>query len=118
MEPEEEVKPDDAKKTAALIGGSVVLALICLIGFGSPDGNKLDHEFREDLKYGTQMKDVIAYLKEHGWTYEWNKDLKSITTVVPGAPWLPVIKPRFKKIFYFDNFNRLKSQNGNIEYGM
>ena len=105
------------KQKIMLIAGSIALAFVCLVGFGSPDGNKIERDFRTDLKQGTQVKDVVAYLKDHGWTYDWNKDIRSITTNIPGAPWLPLIKPRYKKVFYFDNFNRLKSQNGNIEYG-
>ena len=114
----DEETPNGAKQKAMLIGCSIFLALVCLIGFGSPDGNKLERDFRSELKAGTQVKDVVAYLKDHGWTYDWNKDVRSITTNIPGASWLPVIKPRYKKIFYFDNFNRLKSQNGNLEYGL
>jgi hypothetical protein len=119
MEQAEQVEEeqDSPKKTWMLIGGSVVLAIICLIGLGSPDANKLERDFRADLKPGTQVKDVIAYLKDHNWPYEWNQEQKSLTIVVPGAAWLPIIKPRYHKSFFFDHFNRLKGQNGNIEYG-
>ncbi|HEY9684439.1 MAG TPA: hypothetical protein V6C86_22855 [Oculatellaceae cyanobacterium] len=116
-EPVEQAQ-DSPQKTWLLIGGSVVLAVICLIGLGSPDSNKLERDFRGDLKPGAQVKDVIAYIKDHGWTYDWNQNEKSLTIVVPGAAWLPIIKPRYRKSFYFDHFNRLKGQNGNIEYGL
>lgn len=106
------------KRVALLTGSSIILAVCCLIGLGSPDGNKLEHDFRDNLKPGTQMKDVIAYIKVHGWTYTWDKSIKSVTTNVPGAKWLPVIKPQYKKVFYFDQFNRLKGQNGNLEYAL
>jgi hypothetical protein len=121
--PETETEPDqqkldNPKQTGFLIGGSLFLGLICLIGLASPDSNKLERDLRNEVKQGTQMKDVIAYIKDHGWTYDWNKDARSITTNIPGASWMPIIKPKYKKIFYFDDFNRLRSQNGNLEYGL
>jgi hypothetical protein len=109
---------NNTKQTVLLIGGSIILGFICLIGLAGPDGNKIDHEMRAELKAGTQLKDVAAYLKDHEWTYIWNKEQKCLTSDIPGAKWLPIVKPHYKKVFYFDNFNRLKSQNGNLEFGI
>jgi hypothetical protein len=106
----------NSKRNVFAIGSSIILGAVCLISVGSPDGHKLEREFRSDLKPGTQMKDVIAYLKDRSWTYTWNKELKSIETTIPGAKWLPLVKPHYRQIFYFDDFNRLKSQNGNLNY--
>jgi hypothetical protein len=109
---------NNTKQTAFFIGGSIILGFICLVGLAGPDGNKIDHEMRAELKAGTQLKDVVAYLKEHGWTYSWDKDIKCLSSDIPGAKWLPLIKPHYKKAFYFDNFNRLRVQNGSMEFGI
>jgi hypothetical protein len=108
----------DTKKKVLLGVGTAVVVIFCLLAIASPDGKSLDKRLRNELKQGTQLKDIAQYCKENNMPYEWNPKARRLTIVLPGASWLPLAKATYRENLYFDNFNRFKGLSGGLVYGM
>jgi hypothetical protein len=105
----------DVKRVTTVTVASIILGVICLIALTSPDERKYDRQFREDIKKGTQLKDACIYIKDHGWTYEWIPQYRELVISI-GQDYLPIVRVRYNKQLFFDEFNRLKAQSGAMEY--
>ena len=108
----------DLKRKVLLGVTAVFVVICCLLQLASPDGKSLDKKLRTEVKQGTQLKDVADYCKQNSLGYEWNAKARMLTIILPGGNWLPLAKVTFKENLYFDNFNRFKGMNGNLEYGL
>jgi hypothetical protein len=121
METTESENPSESNGTRrkVMLGvASFLVVVFCLLAIASPDGKGLDKRLRTDIKQGTQLKDVADYCKQNNLAYEWNAKARRLTIVLDGANWLPVTKVTYRENLYFDNFNRFKGVNGNLEYGL
>ncbi|MDR3612591.1 MAG: hypothetical protein P4L53_03440 [Candidatus Obscuribacterales bacterium] len=103
-------------KKGLIFFASVVICLFCLLGVLSPDGRTFEKEFRNDIKNGTQVKDVVSYFKERNLAWTWERSNRQLTVVLPGRNWIPFVKVDYKELVFFDNFNRLKGRSGSMEY--
>ncbi|WP_421020562.1 hypothetical protein, partial [Klebsiella pneumoniae] len=75
-----------------------------------------EKDFRNDMKNGTQVKDVVTYFKDRNLNWTWDKNKRQLTVTLPGRDWIPFIKVDYKESVFFDNFNRLKGRSGSMEY--
>jgi len=103
-------------KKGLIFLASAVVCLFCLLGVLSPDGRTFEKEFRNDIKNGTQVKDVVSYFKERNLVWTWDRTNRQLTVVLPGRNWIPFVKVDYKESAFFDNFNRLKGRSGSMEY--
>jgi hypothetical protein len=103
-------------KKGLIFFASVVICLFCLLGVLSPDGRTFEKEFRNDIKNGTQVKDVVSYFKDRNLVWTWERSNRQLTVILPGRNWIPFVKVDYKELVFFDNFNRLKGRSGSMEY--